>query len=98
MPFDAHRPVCRMEEDVSIKRASNTDRKIAGYQEQKLEPEHEQGHAGECGRLQVELDSALLFELLTKHAVCAADLRCLNRRSKLLLKAICLDVCTKRRD
>lgn len=95
MPFDGHRPVYRIEEDVSIKRASYTDRKIAGYQEQKPEPE--QGHAGELDRLQVELESSLLLELLTKHAVCAADLRCLNRRSKMLLKAICLDACTKRR-
>ena len=54
-------------------------------------PEDAQGCDG--GLLQLELEPQLVLELMSKQEVCAADLRCLNRRSKKLLKSICLTAC-----
>jgi hypothetical protein len=47
--------------------------------------------------VRVEISEEVLVRLLTQGQVCAADLRCLDCRSKQFLWRICLDCCLKKK-
>jgi hypothetical protein len=47
----------------------------------------------ERGRVRVELSSDVIERLLTDGQLCAADLRCLDSRSKRAVLGIVLDAC-----
>ena len=79
-------------EDISIKRVTKHQGNVAGYRDCRAE----RRRVRPSDRLQVELEPRLILELMLRREICAADLRCLNRQSKLALKSLCLDACTYR--
>ncbi len=43
--------------------------------------------------IRIEISSAKMNELLARHQICAADVRCLDIKSKQCLKKLCLKTC-----
>jgi hypothetical protein len=43
--------------------------------------------------IRIEVSSAKMNDLLARHQICAADVRCLDIKSKQCLKKLCLETC-----